>query len=221
VSAPRVDPAAADAGDAVVETTGGTPVLDVAGLPTTVFGARDLTWWGTVGFMVTEGATLAVCAASYLYLRQHFSQWTTLSAPLAPLTLPTIGVALYLLSLAPMAWLSRAARRMDLRRTRIGLVIGSVLIVAFAVQRGLELDDLPLRWDANVYGSLLWTLLGFHGTLVLVEVAEVIGTTEIFFSRHLESKHFTDAADVAFYWYFLVASWLPLYALAYLLPRWR
>ena len=37
-------------------------VDDVAHLPDSAFGHRDLMWWGTVGFMVIEGFTLALGA---------------------------------------------------------------------------------------------------------------------------------------------------------------
>jgi cytochrome c oxidase subunit III len=36
----------------------------------------------------------------------------------------------------------------------------------------------------------------------------------------VERKHFSDAADMTFYWYFMVGAWLPLYVLCFLLPRW-
>jgi heme/copper-type cytochrome/quinol oxidase subunit 3 len=39
------------------------------------------------------------------------------------------------------------------------------------------------------------------------------------FTRHGTGKRFSDAEDNAFYWYFVVLSWLPLYAVLYWLPR--
>jgi hypothetical protein len=41
-------------------------VLDVSRLPTVVFGHRASTWWGTIGFMLIEGTTLSLVAASDL-----------------------------------------------------------------------------------------------------------------------------------------------------------
>jgi cytochrome c oxidase subunit III len=34
------------------------------------------------------------------------------------------------------------------------------------------------------------------------------------------TEPFSDVSDNAFYWYFVVASWLPLYFLIYWVPRW-
>jgi heme/copper-type cytochrome/quinol oxidase subunit 3 len=33
-----------------------------------------------------------------------------------------------------------------------------------------------------------------------------------------QEKHFSDASDSSFYWYFLTGSWVPLYVTVYLSP---
>lgn len=201
----------------------GEPVVadvDASELPDTVFGARDLTWWGTLAFMVIEGVTLAVCAASYFYLWRNVQTWPPPGIRPPSPGLATFGVALYLLSIPPMVRLSRAARHMDLAGVRRWLLVASALIVAFTIVRALEFRTLHVSWATNAYGSLLWTMLGFHGTLVAIELAEVVGMTIIMHGEDPEPKHFTDAADIAFYWYFLVGAWLPLYVMVWLLPRW-
>ena len=43
--------------------------------------------------------------------------------------------------------------------------------------------------------------------------------TGFLFSDDFEEKHFSDASDTAFYWYFFVGSWIPLYLTLYLSPR--
>ena len=43
--------------------------LDVAGLPTVVFGHRSLMWWGTLGVMAIEGTVFALAVMAYFYLR--------------------------------------------------------------------------------------------------------------------------------------------------------
>ena len=39
------------------------PAGNVADLPTVTFGHRSLMWWGTLGFMVIEGWTIALLVA--------------------------------------------------------------------------------------------------------------------------------------------------------------
>ena len=51
---------------------------DLAELPTVTFGHRSLMWWGTLGFMVIEGWTLALIVAMYFYVRQNFLNWASM-----------------------------------------------------------------------------------------------------------------------------------------------
>jgi len=195
-----------------------TASVDVSHLPTVVFGIRDLTWWGTLAFMVIEGLTLVICAVSYLYLRPNVDSWPPAGTPLPSLGVPIVGIVLYLASIPPVMALDRAARRMDLRGVRIWLLVASAFIIAFTIVRYLEFGALNVRHFANAYGSVTWTVLGFHFTLVIVEVAEVLGLAAMMWFEDVEPKHFTDASDVAFYWYFLTGSWLVLAALVFLFP---
>lgn len=195
------------------------PVLDVSELPTVTFGSRSVDWWGTLGFMVIEGMTLAIAVTAYFYLRRNFEHWPPYGTPYPGVVVATIDIGLYLVSIVPLYWLSTVAKRMELGKTRVALVIASLFIIVFSVLRGFEFAAVNVRWDTNAYGSVVWTILGFHATLVLVEAYEVIGMAAIFLSGAWEPKHFSDAADVAFYWYFLVGSWIPLYVLVFLVPR--
>ena len=195
-------------------------VIDVAALPEVVFGHRALTWWGTVGFAVIEGWTLALCVVSYFYLRRNFVEWPPLGTRNPSLLIPTINLVLMLVSLAPAEWIKRKSRELDTRAVTIGLIICSLFAIVFCVLRWYEFTALNTRWDSNAYGSAAWTTVGFHATLLIVEAAEVLGVTAIFLTRRVEEKHYADAEDVALYWYFLIGSWIPIYVILYLLPRW-
>ena len=78
---------------------------------------------------------------------------------------------------------------------------------------------LNCRWDTNAYGSLVWLLLGMHAAHVITSTAENALLLAVLF-RHVERKDFVDAHVNAFYWYFVVATWIGVYALVYLVPRW-
>ena len=86
----------------------------VRDLPTVTFGHRSLMWWGTLGFMTIEGWTLALIAAMYFYIRQNFQTWPPLRTPLPSLLIPSINLALMVVSIVPAVIYDRAARRLDL-----------------------------------------------------------------------------------------------------------
>jgi cytochrome c oxidase subunit III len=193
--------------------------VDVSQLPTTVFGNRALTWWGTIGYIAAEGTTLIVCAVAYLYIRQNFRTWPPEGTPLPALTIPSIQAGLMLLSVPVMAMTSRAARRLDVRGTGLGLAASMLFVTAFCVLRWFEFHALHTRWDSNAYGSAAWAVVFAHATLLAAQFAESLVITLIFLVGPVEEKHLADADDVCQYWYFLIASWLVLYLLVFISPR--
>ena len=196
------------------------PVVDVSHVPTTVFRTRDMMWWGTVGFIVIEGFTLALCAAVHIYLRKNFSTWPPEGILRPSVVAPSIQVVIMLASLPVIKHLESAAMRFDLEIVRKQLTIASVFCATFVGLRAWELtQSLNVRWDANAYGSAQWLVVGAHGTLLAIQLVETAGTAAIFWLGPIEKKHFSDAYDVAFYWWFIVLVWLPLYLLCFVLPR--
>jgi cytochrome c oxidase subunit III len=194
---------------------------DTARLPTVTFGKRGVLWWGTLGFMVIEGWTLVLTAATYLYLRDAAPRWPPAETPLPGLMISSTNAALMLGSVVPMWWTGRAARRLDPLRLRLGLVACSLLGISFVLLRWLEFFSLNTSWQSSGYGSAVWATLTLHGSLIVIEVAEVIGATVIACRRRIPVSFYPDVADIAMYWYFLVLSWVPLYAMIYLFPRFK
>jgi heme/copper-type cytochrome/quinol oxidase subunit 3 len=195
--------------------------LDVSGLPTTVFGNRGLVWWGTVGFMLIEAFTLALCVVSYLYLRRNFLEWPPPRTELPDLLVPTIGVVVMVASNIPMYFVKKAAQDFNRAAVVKGLIICSVVGLAMLVIRVFDFAALDSRWDSHAYGSVAWTIVGFHALLIVLEIGETMGGMLLFlFSGSIQEKHFVDATDNAMYWFFVTMSWVPLYVIVYLLPRW-
>lgn len=198
------------------------PAGDVRELPTNAFGNRDIMWWGTLGFMVIEGFTLFICAVVHVYLRKNFATWPPEGTMRPSVVVPTLQIALMLASLPFMHWVRRRAHDCDLARVRRGITGAALLTVCFDLLRAWELlRSLNVRWDANAYGSAQWLVVGSHGTLLAIQSMELIGMMAIFWIGPVEKKHFSDAADIADYWAFIVLTWVPLYVLCFLVPNWR
>jgi cytochrome c oxidase subunit III len=196
-------------------------VMDVSHLPTSVFGPRDILWWGTMGFVMIEGFTLVLCAVVYVYLTENFRKWPPEGTMLPSITVPTVQVLVMLLSLPLMLWVGRVSRKKLLRPVRLGLTMATAFSTTFCALRYWEITkSLNVRWDANAYGSAQWLILGAHASLLAVQLVEVAGVAAIFWIGPVEDKHFSDTADVAFYWLFIVLIWIPLYVLCFLVPHW-
>ena len=192
---------------------------DVRELPTVTFGHRSLMWWGTLGFMVIEGWTLALIVAMYFYVRQNFPTWPPITIPLPSLTVPTVNLAIMLLSVVPAYLAERAARRLDLGGVKIWLLVATLISLPIPLLRWYELWALNVRWDSNAYGSAAWLIVGTHATLLLLDVADTIGLTLFYWFKRMPIKAMSDVVDNSFYWYFMVAIWVPLYLIVYVGPR--
>jgi cytochrome c oxidase subunit III len=195
------------------------PTLDVSSLPGYAFGPRTLMWWGTLGMILTEGSIFAMLIVIYFYLRGREPDWPPNAMP-PMLRWGVANTVVLLLSVLPNIWYKRAAERQDLKTVRIGLVIGVVFSIAFTVIRFFEFRALNVRYDTNAYGSVVWTLLGFHTTHLITDLIDTVVLTTLMFTGPIEGKRFSDVSDNAFYWYFVVIAWLPIFAVIYLVPRW-
>jgi cytochrome c oxidase subunit III len=195
------------------------PVGDLASLPTVTFGPRSLMWWGTLGFMTIEGWTAAILIGAYFYLRQNYVSWPPLRTPYPSLLIPTINVAIFLISIFPAMKVDRAAKRLDEPAVKRWLLVMCVVALPTLVLRWWDLWALNTRWDTTAYGSAAWTIVGFHTSLLLLDVLDTLGLTVLFFIRDMPVKSFSDTSDNSFYWYFTVGLWIPLYLILYVGPR--
>jgi heme/copper-type cytochrome/quinol oxidase subunit 3 len=194
------------------------PVHDVAGLPTYGFGPTSPIWWGTLGFVALEGMGFAIAIGAYLYLVFVNVDWP-LSAPPPNHWPGTILTLLLLASAWPNHKIEKAARDEDLGRVQRWLLLLSAIGLAANALRFYEFTQLNIRWDDNAYGSILWTLLGLHFTHLLTDVGDTLVLAALMFTRHASGKRFSDVSDNAFYWYFVILAWLPIYGLIYWAPR--
>ena len=195
-----------------------TSNVDVSGLPTTTFSHRSLAWWGTLGFMAIEGTTLFIGVVAYFYLSRNFQTWPPEHTLRPSVFWPTVQVMLLLASLIPTVLADRAAYRIDLPKLRQWFIVMLIFEVIAVFVRWQEFLSLNVRWDSNAYGSAAWTLVGLHTTLLVADLFETAILTAILFSNRLVDRHFSDATDVTFYWYFLLAAWIPIYVIVYFSP---
>jgi heme/copper-type cytochrome/quinol oxidase subunit 3 len=194
------------------------PVINVAPLPDFGFGHRALVWWATLGVIAIEGAMFALMIANYLYLKGRNPQWPPgVHSP--ALLYGTLNTAVLLASLVPNALAKKASEKFDLRRTQLWMAVCIAFAVAFNIVRVFEFRALNVWWDTNAYGSVVWMLLGLHTTHLVTDLLDSLVLAVLMFTGPIEQKRFSDVSENAFYWYFVVLAWLPIYALIYFAPR--
>jgi cytochrome c oxidase subunit I+III len=192
--------------------------VNVSDLPSHAFGHRGLMWWGTLGVIAIEGTVFALAIVAYFYVWSHSHTWPLSVAP-PDLMWGTVNTAILVLSCWPNHYTKRAAEQYDLRKVRIGMVACLFFAIAFLALRVGEFASLNSRWDTNAYGSLVWVLLGLHTTHLLTDALDTAVLGVLMFTGPLEERRFVDVSENAFYWYFVVLAWLPIYAVIYWAPR--
>ena len=166
------------------------PVVDVSELPDIAFAPNDIMWWGTLSFIVIEGWTLVLCAVAYLYLTQNFNSWPPIGTPRPSLVVPTVQLALMMVGCGVVTWMQQRARFFELAPVKRGLVLASVLNLAF-VLLGLAFGIAYTRnrlftapavalvgnttwlFAADGGGTAAWTLAAVVTVVVAVTVAGV------------------------------------------------
>jgi heme/copper-type cytochrome/quinol oxidase subunit 3 len=192
--------------------------LDVRSIPSFGFGHRSLMWWGTLGLIAIESTLFALTVLTYFYLRSHADTWPPTEGPPA-LRWGTLNTALIVLSYWPAHQAKQAAERIDLPRVRLWITLSTAASVLILLVRGLELTALNCRWDSSAYGSVVWMLMGLHTLHLVTDAYDTAVLNVLMFTGPIEGKRFVDVSENAFYWFFVVFSWLPIYAVLYWGPR--
>jgi cytochrome c oxidase subunit III len=188
--------------------------LDVCHLPTFAFGQRSPMWWGTMGLMAIEGTVFALAIMTYFYLRSHATKWPMSQFP-PDMLWGTLNTFVMLASLLPNWLAKRAAEKLDLPKVRVWMVVCMVFAALFLVLRVFEFRALNTSWDSDAYGSAVWMLMGLHTTHLVTDFYDSLVLTVLMFTGPLEGKRYVDVSENAAYWYFVVASWIPIYAVVY------
>jgi cytochrome c oxidase subunit 3 len=194
-------------------------VGDLRALPTHAFGMRSLTWWGVIAYMLIEGGAFALTAGAYLFLMSQETVWPPASLP--PALLPgALFTAIILLSELPNNILKKASEAGQLGKVRFWIIVLDLVGLVLFVIRGFEFVHLNVRWSDNAYGSIVWALLLLHTIHVVSDWVESVVLTALMFTRHGEQpRRFVDVSEDCLYWRFVWITWIPLFALIYLVPR--
>ena len=193
--------------------------VDAARLPALINGRDAPIWWGIVGLIVVESVVFSALIASYFYLGFNQPEWPAAGVKDPGLLLPGIGTAALLLSSVSMHFADSSIKKDDERRLLIGLVTSVLLAGVFLALKAVEYSDKDFRWDSHSYGSIVWLVIFFHSTHVVSLLLKTVVVALLAWRGFFDKRNRIAVTVNGFYWHFVVAVWVPLFATLYLSPR--
>ncbi|MDP8961705.1 MAG: heme-copper oxidase subunit III [Actinomycetota bacterium] len=192
-------------------------------LPEHAEGPRAFGWWGMVWLIATEATLFALLIASYFYLRfRNGPVWPPEGIPKPELVLPLAMTAILWSSSIPVHIADKGIREGRQGRLRWGLAAGFVLGAVFLfITVGVEWPEKLHHFTpaSNVYGSLFFTITGFHAAHVLVGLLMSVWTqVRAWRGAFDETRHLT-VQTFSMYWHFVDVVWAAVLATIYLSPH--
>jgi cytochrome c oxidase subunit III len=192
-------------------------------LPQRYSGPRAFGWWGMVGLIGTEAMLFALLIACYFYLRfRNGATWPPNGIPDPKLEVPLIMTAILWSSSIPVHRADRAIREGDVSRLKRGLAAGfalgaTFLIITFAVEWPDTHDEFGPT--TNAYGSLFFTITGFHAAHVLVGLLISTWVQARAWQGAFDASRHLSVQNFAMYWHFVDIVWAFVLATIYLSPQ--
>ncbi|HYP87723.1 MAG TPA: cytochrome c oxidase subunit 3, partial [Polyangiaceae bacterium] len=177
---------------------------------------RDPRWVAVVLLIAIEATVFGLMVFTYFYTRGRLQVWPPTSPGPRELRFGAAVLVALLLSAFTTHLINRELYGARLLNARRLLVATTVLSLVALGLRAVELSHLPFRWDSNVFGSIFWGLLCLHTMHLIAGNFENLLFLVLLYRGPIEKKHLVDLEVNGVYWYFVVFSWLPLYAILYL-----
>lgn len=180
-------------------------------------GGRATGWWGMTALIVTEASLFGYLLFAYFYLQSQ----TAMAWP--PEGLPKLAVPLantaVLLGSSVLVWLGERCIRGDRRAAGVAWLCAAVLAgTLFVLVQLHEWHGKSYGLTSHVYGSLYFTITGFHLLHVLVGLA-VLACLALWCALGYQDSRWHAAVGIgALYWHFVDALWLAVFSVLYLSP---
>jgi heme/copper-type cytochrome/quinol oxidase subunit 3 len=175
-------------------------------------------WWGLMLALASDLSAFAALIAAYYYVRFVTSaQWPPPGDPLPKLLLASIMTGLLVVSAAPMALADLGLKAGSRARFTLGVLATAVLGAGFVAVEYLEYrDELTTSWPSkDAYGSLFYTLTGFHVLHVMLGVVFLLLLAVAGAMGRVGRGHHVTIRLFSIFWYSSIAVWVLLYAVLY------
>lgn len=174
--------------------------------------------WGMLTLILTEAALFAYLLFSYFYVASQASgRWPPSGQP--SLTLATINTVILFASSVCIWAAERGAKKGASRQTAGGLGAALLLGALFIALQLREWHGKPFGLTTDPYGSLFFTITGFH--MLHVAVGLVMLAVLLMWAAfgYFSPRRHAPLSIGALYWHFVGVVWLAVYSALYLSPR--
>lgn len=173
-------------------------------------GTQERTWaspmrMGIVLFLVSEAFLFGSLFWTYYYLRAETSGWP----PGHPsMTLASINTVLLLVNSVAVWWGGRAIRQGKERVLLLGLLVTFVLGSTFLGITAWEWTHETFRPWTHAYGSIFYTLTGFHALHVFGGVMLMLALLARTLRHQFSAERFVGVEVGSLYWHFVDLVWI-------------
>jgi len=179
-------------------------------LPIGAAGRNSVGWAGMLCLIATESSLFAYLLFSYYFMAlQRGPAWLPEAHPSMALAGPDTVV---LLASSAAVWWGEEG----VKRGRRGLAIA--LGVVFLVVQALEWKAKSYGLDTSAYGSLYFTITGFHMAHVVVGLGVLATVFAWSLLGYFSPRHHARMTIASVYWHFVDVVWLFVFTTFYLSP---
>ncbi len=185
---------------------------------------RHTFWWGIIVLIAIEITVVGAFITSYFYLwvlnvADKGGGWPPMGTELPPLLYPSINTVLLILCSISMYYGGIVMQRGEARKFFWLVVFCCLAGFLILYLRWLQFMALPFDWKENAYASFVWTLTAFHFVHL---TSAILGTAVIgwfTYEGYYTKERMLGVQVDTLYWYFVSASWVPVYFVLYWTPR--
>lgn len=186
-------------------------------LPVAPGDGRASGWYGMIAAIATEASLFAYLLFSYFYLlAQTHAAWPPGGPP--KLMLAGANTVILLLSSVAVGWGERGIKAGNAARLGLGLGVGIALGAIFVALQLVEWRNKAYGPGTDAYGSLYFTITGFHMAHVAVGLVILVALWAWNRAGRLGCGGALRVSIGAVYWHFVDAVWLLVFATFYLSP---
>jgi cytochrome c oxidase subunit 3 len=189
----------------------------VQALPVGSEGKRSGGWWGVLALIVTEGSLFGYLIFTYFYLASQSEQhWPPEGLP--ELLIPGANTVILLASSVFVWACERCIQRRLLRWSLASMALALILGICFVAIQLNEWSKLDYDMASNLYGSLYFTITGFHLLHVIVGLVILMVLLLWIAFGYFDHRRYAAVTIGGLYWHFVDAVWLFVFTALYLTP---